>query len=236
MNTQPSPLVPQGQLLDSKNKGRARVKIAVFFVLAIHGIGLMALLMQGCRREEPAQQPPVSDIDTNALMAPTLSDTNTVPVDTNYVAPGGASAVDTNIPADSYLATTATNVLAGPAAGASEYKVVKGDSFYTIGKKFGVSTKAIVDANPGVDPSKLQPGQTLKIPAPTVAAPAASPAANGTATAANGEVYTVRSGDNLTKIAKNYGVTVKALRSANNLTTDRITVGQKLKIPAKSAQ
>src|SRR6267154_2400645 len=50
MNNQ-SPLVPQGSLLDQKNKGRARVKIAVFLVLAIHGVGLMALLMQGCKKE-----------------------------------------------------------------------------------------------------------------------------------------------------------------------------------------
>src|SRR5258707_12173837 len=50
MNEQ-SPLVPQGSLMEQKNKGRARVKIAVFFVLAVHGIGLLALLMQGCRQE-----------------------------------------------------------------------------------------------------------------------------------------------------------------------------------------
>src|SRR5258707_6041030 len=50
MNEQ-SPLVPQGSLMEQKNKGRARVKIAVFFVLAVHGIGLLALLMQGCQKE-----------------------------------------------------------------------------------------------------------------------------------------------------------------------------------------
>ncbi len=50
MNNQ-SPLVPQGSLVEQKNKGRARVKIAVFFVLGIHGIGLLALLMQGCRND-----------------------------------------------------------------------------------------------------------------------------------------------------------------------------------------
>ena len=34
MNNQ-NPLIPQGSVLEQKNKGRARVKIAVFFVLAI---------------------------------------------------------------------------------------------------------------------------------------------------------------------------------------------------------
>jgi LysM repeat protein len=48
------------------------------------------------------------------------------------------------------------------------------------------------------------------------------------------EAYTVKSGDSLTKIAKAHGTTIKAIRAENNLTTDRITVGQKLKIPARS--
>ena len=51
--------------------------------------------------------------------------------------------------------------------------------------------------------------------------------------AAGEPVYTVKSGDNLTKIAAQYGVGLKALRAANGLKTDSIKVGQKLKIPAK---
>ena len=54
MNNQ-NQLSSLGSALEQKNKGRARVKIAVFFVLAIHGVGLMALLMQGCGQpKEPA--------------------------------------------------------------------------------------------------------------------------------------------------------------------------------------
>src|SRR5215471_8602659 len=82
MNTQSpvSPLVPQGSLLEQKNKGRARVKIAVFFVLAIHGIGLLALLMQGCRRDEGAGAGGGgSAASTNAAAAaPTFEATNIV--------------------------------------------------------------------------------------------------------------------------------------------------------------
>jgi len=50
------------------------------------------------------------------------------------------------------------------------------------------------------------------------------------------QTYKVKSGDTLTKIATDHGVTVRALRTANNLTTDKIVVGQELKIPAKSAE
>ena len=67
----PHPLIPQGSLIDQKNKGRARVKIAVFFVLAVHGIGMLALLMQGCRQEDKT----ATDQSTNAI-ASTAESTN----------------------------------------------------------------------------------------------------------------------------------------------------------------
>ena len=44
--------------------------------------------------------------------------------------------------------------------------------------------------------------------------------------------YTVQSGDTLYKIAQRFGVTVDALKSANNLTSDTLRVGQVLKIPS----
>lgn len=43
--------------------------------------------------------------------------------------------------------------------------------------------------------------------------------------------YKVQSGDSLEKIAKIHGVSIKALKEVNNLASDRIIVGQTLKIP-----
>ena len=49
--------------------------------------------------------------------------------------------------------------------------------------------------------------------------------------------YTVKKGDTLTAIAKRYGTTWRTLAVLNNLENpDLITVGQKLKIPATTAQ
>jgi LysM repeat protein len=45
------------------------------------------------------------------------------------------------------------------------------------------------------------------------------------------QTYTVQSGDTLYEIAQMYGTTVSALKSANNLTSDAILVGQVLSIP-----
>jgi LysM repeat protein len=208
-------------MLEQKNKGRARVKIAVFLVLTIHGVGLLALLMQGCKKEPDTGSTSAADQATNNP-APVFEQTN-LPV------------VDTNPP---MVATNTQAAPETPAAGPTirtDYKIAAGDTFSTLSKKFHVSIKALEDANPGVEPTKLKIGQTVHIPPPTSSStasaqvvPSASDNNNGT------QMYTVKSGDSLTKIATEFGVTVKALRSANSLTTDKIVVGQKLKLPAKA--
>lgn len=48
--------------------------------------------------------------------------------------------------------------------------------------------------------------------------------------------HKVSSGENLTKIAKRYGVTIDQLRSANNISGDNIQAGQTLTIPSKDVK
>ena len=115
----------------------------------------------------------------------------------------------------------------------SEYVVVKGDTLAKIAKAHGVKLKALEAANPGVDPKKLKVKQKLAIPASTKSAEVA-PNAPTAAVEAGGELYTIKSGDTLAKIAKAHGTTVKAIQAANNLSTTKILVGHKLKIPAKA--
>lgn len=231
MNNQ-SPLIPQGSLLDQRNKGRARVKIAVFLVLAIHGVGLMALLMQGCKRE--ADGTAANNVTTNDVtntVSPAFSEpTNAVPASTN----NGLATTTTPTPPPPVEPPTPVTP---PPAPAADYVIVKGDMFSTIAKKFHVSVKALQDANPSVEPTKLKIGQSIHIPAASsVAAPSATGGVGTTAdTTGSGQSYSVKSGDSLTKIANEFGVSIKALRSANNLKTDKIVVGQRLTIPGKAA-
>jgi len=222
MNNQ-NPLIPEGSALEQKNTGRARVKIAVFFVLAVHGIGLMALLMQGCGQSKE----PVTSAETTASNTPpAFVETNNTPVTTSSPPVVAIAPV--------VVETSAIPVVP---AGATEYTIVKGDFLEKIAKKLHVSVKAITNANPGVEPTKLQIGQKIHIPA--TAAPTMS-AGTGTApveSASTGgeQTYTVKSGDYLSKIAVQFGISIKALRVANGLKTDSLKVGQKLKIPAKAS-
>lgn len=229
----PSPLIPQGSLLDQKQKSRARVKIAVFLVLTIHGIGLLALLMQGCKKQADAT---LASEDTNNAALPFSEPSNAPPsFQTNdVVAPATTSAPPAI--AEPNPQPPVANPTPTPAA--TEYTISTGDNLSSLAKRFHVSVKALMDANPGIQPTRLKVGQKINVPAP------ASAAAQGTtgstsatpAVPSGGEQsYTVVSGDSLSRIAGHFGTTIKAIRSLNNLKTDRIVVGQKLKIPAKSA-
>jgi LysM repeat protein len=222
----PSPLLPQGSILEqnTKNKGRARVKIAVFFVLAIHGVGLLALLMQGCKGEKDSAS---NQTETN----------NTYTAATQPFEPTNSGVVlETNPPP---VAPIVTTVPPGPPENlgvATDYVVKSGDTYVTIARSKKVSVNALKEANPGVEPTKLQIGQKLHIPSPTAATvQTANTGAPATDPNTGDQLYTVKSGDTLIKIAQDKKTTVRALRTANNLRTDGIKVGQKLKIPVKMA-
>jgi len=220
----PNPFVPKGSLLEQQSQRRSRLKLAVFCVLAVSVTGLVAMLIQGCKREKPADELNPPNVETNAI-----------PMDSTNLSPNDVSNPPVMVP------PVATNVpvvippVVEPtvAVGGAEYLVAKGDSLAKIAKKNGVTLKALQAANPGVVPTKLKVGQKLVIPAGgKSSADAGAPAAavGGDTTTSS---YTVKSGDTLTKIAKAHGTTVKAIEAANGLSTTKIKVGQKLKIPSK---
>jgi LysM repeat protein len=116
-------------------------------------------------------------------------------------------------------------------ASASTYTVQKGDSLYRIAQKYQSSIQELKTLN-GLRTDLLQINQVLKIseqvttPAPVVTPP---PSMDTTS------VYTIVSGDYLGKIANKYGMSIADLKKLNNLTSDLIYPGQKLKVSNKVA-
>jgi len=220
----PNPFVPKGSLLEQQSRRRSRLKLGVFCVLAVGICGLAAMLIQGCKREESDQnadnnnnQPPV---DTNNY----AEDTNTTPVEASN--PPVAVTVPTPAPAPAPEPA--------PAPAPAEYVVVKGDTLGKIATANGVSLKALEEANPDAKPRSLKVGQKLVIPAgATTGSGVAAQTENGVADNGGQEVYVVKSGDTLGHLSRHFGVSVKAIQEANNLSTTMIHVGQKLTIPAK---
>ena len=245
----------QGSRLQQLSKSRkSNLAVAVFAILAFHAAVFGGLLIQGCKVETKDNNN--NKTETNQIGALVVTDdpittvdplglTNTPLVEPPPVQPQ----VETNVATSAIQpippvpvpppVTTTTNAAATPtetkvASAATEYLVVKGDNFYTIAKKFpGVSVSDIKAANPDVDPTKMKVGQKLVIPAPKET-PAKAAATAKTDETTSGNTYTVVAGDNLTVIAKKFKITVAELKKANNMTSDRINVGQKLQIPAAS--
>ena len=94
------------------------------------------------------------------------------------------------------------------------YIVKSGDSLYSIAKKYGITVDALKSAN-GKTSNLLSIGEILVIPTTT----------------ATTRTYTVKAGDSLWKIATTYGVSVNALKQANGLSSDLLSIGQVLVIP-----
>lgn len=229
------------------NRGKSRVQFTVLTILAVHAVVLGVVLLQGCKRTatdpnaelavlatnypppEATAPPPSSTPPPVAQLQPTPIN---VPPPTAHTPPQ----IDTQAPpvtiAQPPIEPTPIASAPPTTGSASQHVVVKGDSFSSIAKKYSVTTKAIAEANPGVDSSKLKIGQKLNVPAPSVHAATGSP---GSATNGGDKTYVVKSGDTLFKIAKTTGTTAKALRTANKLRTDQIKVGQKLVIPSKGS-
>ena len=109
------------------------------------------------------------------------------------------------------------------------YKVVSGDNLSKIARAYNTTVGDLVKWNNIKNPNLIFVGQEIKINVPD--APAA-PAAE-----APYVTYKIVSGDNLTKIAKQFGTTVDAIVKLNNIANPNlIFAGADLKIPVPDAK
>jgi len=122
------------------------------------------------------------------------------------------------------VAPTATPPLP-VAIGGCYYVVRRGDTLFSIARRFGTTIGAIAQANGLSNPRYIRAGQRLIIPGayPACAPPSAIPGST---------VYIVRPGDTLYSIARRYHTTVAAIARTNGIANPHyIWVGQRLVIP-----
>jgi LysM repeat protein len=74
----------------------------------------------------------------------------------------------------------------------------------------------------------------IQIPARTASASSSAPVSGGSGVSDDGRIYIVKPGDTLTRIARQHGTTISAIRNANGMRTSRVNAGQKLKLPAST--
>ena len=119
---------------------------------------------------------------------------DTLFVGQQLLVPTGSDIVDSNI----------TNYV--------DYRIVSGDTLYSISNRYGVSVDELKSLN-NLPNNNLSVGQVIKVPIMDTT------------------VYTVKRGDTLYSIAREYNVTPNELMSYNNLTSNLLSIGQILRIP-----
>ncbi len=111
-----------------------------------------------------------------------------------------------NIAADITSAQTRTEVV--------DYVVQLGDTVSSIANRFGISINTVLWANNLGNYSLIRPGDTLSI------------------LPFSGLLYSVKSGDNLSKIATTYKIESEEIATHNNIAVnDSLKIGQKLILP-----
>ena len=100
--------------------------------------------------------------------------------------------------------------------GSNYYVVKSGDSLWSIAKKYNTTVNELKNIN-NKSNNNLSIGETLLIPSKD-------------SQDLDDTIYIVKSGDSLWSIAKKYNTTVNNLKSINNLTSDKLSIGQQLLI------
>ena len=106
------------------------------------------------------------------------------------------------------------------------YKVVKGDTLYSIARKYGVSVDTIINDN-ALKSNTLNVGQNLKIRA---SSSLVEECYGEDYVPSGNKNYTVIKGDTLYSIARKLNTTVDSIKKKNNLNSNTLSVGQILKI------
>ncbi|PIP91880.1 MAG: hypothetical protein COW01_11885 [Bdellovibrionales bacterium CG12_big_fil_rev_8_21_14_0_65_38_15] len=110
------------------------------------------------------------------------------------------------------------------ASSSSKHKVRRGENLSVIARKYGISLSTLKKIN-NLRSSRIYIGQRLTLPGSS---------AQAVSTAQQTKTHRVSRGENLSVIAKKYGVSIIDIRKANKMRGSRIFPGQRLDIPGSS--
>ena len=127
-------------------------------------------------------------------------------------------------------------------AGVEKHTIKRGETWASIAKKYGISSKVLAEANGSSNKSKLVAGKSLMIPLKNseLASKSGGSSRKSSTSSSKSKVssngtYTVKKGDNLTQIAEAHGTTVNDLRSLNGIGPYAdLHPGQKIKVNSKA--
>ncbi|HLS66902.1 MAG TPA: LysM peptidoglycan-binding domain-containing protein [Pseudogracilibacillus sp.] len=119
----------------------------------------------------------------------------------------------------------------------STYVVKSGDTLSGIASKYGVTVNNLMKWN-NLSSTTIYIGDKLKVNGSSSGGGSSSSGSSSNSNSGSSNsstTYTVKSGDSLSKIASQYGVSVNNLMKWNNLSSTTIYVGDKLKINGSSS-
>ncbi len=116
------------------------------------------------------------------------------------------------------------------------HKVRQGDTLSGIAVRYRSSVSAIKAENNLRSAHKLRIGMRLRIPSKYRSSARAQASVTSKSLQDGLQNYTVRKGDSLWLIARRAKTTTKTIKSVNNLTSTRLSIGQVLRIPRAQTQ
>ncbi len=184
---------------------------AILAIALLAGAGLLVVVFV-LSRVGPAA--PVIPTATALNVTPVPAGPATSASPTATMAPSMPAAAPTSAPTPTAQPT--------PVAIAARHTVTTGDTLWGIAVQYGLSLDALVAANPGINPDRIRPGDSINIPVggrPPSAAPKATAAPDARVAPDAGNLRLRQtpstSGRILTRLAANTPLTILA-RSINN--------------------
>ena len=164
------------------------------------------------------------NLSLNSLMKlnPSISNSDRIRIGQSIIVSGKATTGS---------ATTVTS------SSTSTYKVKSGDNLSTIAKTYKTTVNALLSLNPTIkNANALQIGQSIKVSGKATSANTGATTSSSSSSSSSTSTYKIKSGDNLSTIAKKYKTTVNALLSLNPSikNVNALQIGQSIKVSGKA--